>query len=369
MQRPSAIIHIDIALASARSCWPYAVMLTRRALLASATAALAAPLRAQSALSMRVGYVPVIGAAALYVLDRAGWAREAGLDIRLAKFDSGPAAIQAISSGSLDMLAIGIAPVAVARSRGLDVHVVSAAGTGGSAFLAAPALADAFAKSATQSGNAPAAALAAFRQANGRPAKIGTLPPGAVPTVALNYWFFKTHKVARADVEIIAIGIEALQGAILAGAVDGGTVLEPSATIVRGRDPRLKVIATARDMFPDIPGVVVAATGAFETAHADAVETMVALVMRATDLIQRDPKAAAPYVAEVLGGGLVTPDVMAAALASPAVAYVTDPRAIVGPVEKLLEYQVEIGDFAAAPKTQGLFETKYFDGAKTKAGK
>jgi len=310
-------------------------MLTRRALLAAAALA-AAPAGAQGALALRVGYVPVIGAAALYVLDRAGWAREAGLDIRLAKFDSGPAAIQAISSGSLDMLAIGIAPVAVARSRGLDVHVVSAAGTGGSAFLAAPALAEAFGKT----GNDPAAALADFRQAQGRPAKIGTLPPGGVPTVALNYWFFKTHKVARADVEIVAIGIEALQGAILAGAIDGGTVLEPSATIVQRRDPRLKAIATARDMFPDIPGVVIAATGAFEKAHADAVQTIVGLVIRATELIQRDPKAAGAYVAEVVGGGLVPADVMAAALASPAVAYVTDPRAIEAPTRALLEYQV-----------------------------
>jgi NitT/TauT family transport system substrate-binding protein len=340
-------------------------MLTRRALLAAAAALAAAPAGAQGALALRVGYVPVIGAAALYVLDRAGWAREAGLDIRLAKFDSGPAAIQAISSGSLDMLAIGIAPVAVARSRGLDVHVVSAAGTGGSAFLAAPALAEAFGKT----GNDPAAALADFRQAQGRPAKIGTLPPGGVPTVAVNYWFFKTHKVARADVEIVAIGIEALQGAILAGAIDGGTVLEPSATIVQRRDPRLKAIATARDMFPDIPGVVIAATGAFEKAHADAVQTIVGLVIRATELIQRDPKAAGAYVAEVVGGGLVPADVMAAALASPAVAYVTDPRAIEAPTRALLEYQVEIGDFAAAPKAEGLFETKYFDAAKFRAGK
>ena len=340
-------------------------MLTRRALLAAAAALAAAPAGAQGALALRVGYVPVIGAAALYVLDRAGWAREAGLDIRLAKFDSGPFAIQAISSGSLDMLAIGIAPVAVARSRGLDVHVVSAAGTGGSAFLAAPALAEAFGKT----GNDPAAALADFRQAQGRPAKIGTLPPGGVPTVALNYWFFKTHKVARADVEIVAIGIEALQGAILAGAIDGGTVLEPSATIVQRRDPRLKAIATARDMFPDIPGVVIAATGAFEKAHADAVQTIVGLVIRATELIQRDPKAAGAYVAEVVGGGLVPADVMAAALASPAVAYVTDPRAIEAPTRALLEYQVEIDDFAAAPKAEGLFETKYFDAAKFRAGK
>jgi NitT/TauT family transport system substrate-binding protein len=343
-------------------------MLTRRSLLLSAASAaslVARPVGAQGALPLRVGYVPVIGAAALYVLDRAGWAREAGLDIRLAKFDSGPAAIQAISSGSLDMLTIGIAPVAVARSRGLDVHVVSAAGTGGSAFLAAPALADAFGKT----GSDPAAALAAFRQANGHPAKIGTLPPGGVPTVALNYWLFKTHNVARADIEIVAIGIEALQGAILAGAVDGGTLLEPSATIVQKRDPRLKTIATARDMFPDVPGVVFSATGAFEKAHPEAVEIMVGLVIRAAQLIQRDPKAAGGYVAEVLGGGLVPADVMATALASPAVAFLTDPRAIVAPTEKLLAYQVEIGDFAAAPTTDGLFETRYWDAARANAGK
>ncbi|MEA2832651.1 MAG: sulfonate transport system substrate-binding protein [Methylobacteriaceae bacterium] len=118
-----------------------------------------------------------------------------------------------------------------------------------------------------------------------------------------------------------------------------------------------------------MPGVVFSATGAFEAAHADAVETMLGLVIRATELIQRDPKEAAPYVAEVLGGGLVPAEVMAAALASPAVAFLTDPRAIAGPTRALLDYQVEIGDFAAAPKTEGLFETKYFDAAMAKAGK
>jgi len=56
-------------------------------------------------------------------------------------------------------------------------------------------------------------------------------------------------------------------------------------------------------------------------------------------------------------------------LASPAVAYVTDPRAIEAPTRALLEYQVEIDDFPAAPKAEGLFETKYFDAAKFRAGK
>jgi hypothetical protein len=51
------------------------------------------------------------------------------------------------------------------------------------------------------------------------------------------------------------------------------------------------------------------------------------------------------------------------------VAYVTDPRAIEGPTRALLDYQVEIGDFAVAPKTEGLFRTEYWDRASRKAGK
>jgi hypothetical protein len=42
---------------------------------------------AQGLTPVRVGYVPVIGASALFVTDRMGWAREAGLDLKLVRFD------------------------------------------------------------------------------------------------------------------------------------------------------------------------------------------------------------------------------------------------------------------------------------------
>src|SRR3954447_8152773 len=86
--------------------------------------ATATKLKAQpSTATVRIGYVPVIGASALFVLDGAGWAREAGLAIRTTKFDSGPNAIQALASGTLDALAIGVAPVAVARAKGLNTNL------------------------------------------------------------------------------------------------------------------------------------------------------------------------------------------------------------------------------------------------------
>ena len=340
-------------------------MISRRTALKSATVAAFAGFpqfaHAQS-VPVRVGYVPVIGASALFVMDSAGWAKEAGLDLKLTRFDSGPAAIQALGSGTLDALAIGIAPVAVARAKGLDVKVVSAAGTGGSAFIASGALAEKF---AAANGDQQKA-FAAFRTATGRKAKLATLPPGGVPTVALSHWLFKLGKVDANDVEVVQMGIDAVQQAMLAGTADGGTVLEPSATIVVGRKPELKRIATAQQMFPEIPGVVLAATGAFEKAQPAAVQKLVGLMVRATDLIVKSPKDAAPHVNKTRGGGLVEDATMAAALASPAVGFLTDPSAIIGPTQAMLAFQVEIGDFPNAPAIEGLFDPRYW---RTATGK
>jgi NitT/TauT family transport system substrate-binding protein len=156
------------------------------------------------------------------------------------------------------------------------------------------------------------------------------------------------------------MGIEAVQQAMLAGAVDGGTALEPSVTLVIERNPRLKRIVTAREMFPDIPGVVFAVTAAFERANPSGVEALVRLIVRATALLKANPGEAAPQVQAILGGGLVETATIAKAIASPAVSYVADPRTIVQATEAMLAYQVELGDFPAAPPTAGLFDPSYY---------
>lgn len=328
-------------------------MIDRRMLLAMAgSLALTRPGYAQGPTTLRVGYVPVIGASALFVMAGDGSAREAGLDLKLSKFDSGPNAIQAFASGTLDILAIGVAPVAVARARGLDASVVAAAAVGGSAFVAGPALAKAFADKADD----PARAFAAFRAATGRRAKLGTLPPGGVPTVALHHWLWKVGKVDPADVEIVQMGIEVVQQAMLTGAIDGGTLLEPSATLVPERDPRIRRIVNSPQMFPDVPGVVLAASGALIAHQRAAAERFVGLFLRATELVKDQSAKAAPFVTAVLGGGLVSEETIARALASPAVRFVSDPAVIRKATEELLAYQVELGDFAKSPSLDGLFD-------------
>jgi NitT/TauT family transport system substrate-binding protein len=109
-------------------------------------------------------------------------------------------------------------------------------------------------------------------------------------------------------------------------------------------------------MFDAIPGVVIAVSGAFAKANPEAVDKLVGLVIKASDLIAKNPDEAAGYVQPVLGGGLVDKAILARALQSKALTFVTDPRVIEAATQRLLAYQVELGDFDKAPPTDGLFD-------------
>jgi len=337
-------------------------MLTRRSFTFATSGALCGlgPARAQQpALALRIGYVPVIGVSALFVLTESGAAKRDGLAITLTKFDTGASAVQALASRTFDAMVIGLAPIAVARAKGIDTSVVACSSTAGSGFVVTPALGEDLTPQTVE----VAKAFAAFKAKRGRPAKLATLPPGGVPNVLLNHWLFVQHHVARGDVEIVPMGIEAMQGAILANGIDGGTVLEPALTIVLARDPRLKLIINGADMFPNIPGTALAVTGALKTAHPDAVMKLIQLYVEATETIRKEPDVAAGYVQKVLGGGLVDTALIARSLTSKNVGFVTNPREIEAATRAMLAYEVELGDFAQAPSTEGLFDIATYDRA------
>jgi NitT/TauT family transport system substrate-binding protein len=157
------------------------------------------------------------------------------------------------------------------------------------------------------------------------------------------------------------MGIDAVQQAVLSGAIDGGTVLAPGLNQVLARDPRLKVLADEKVMFPFPQGLGVAVSGAFLRAPPDAVVELIRLIRRADDLCAAHPDQAAAFVQKVLGGGLLDTSVVAQALAS--LTYEMDPRKAAVATQSALAYQVEIGDFDKAPPTDGLFDPSFYDRA------
>ncbi|CAM5773456.1 ABC transporter substrate-binding protein [Bosea minatitlanensis] len=338
----------------------------RQFLIAGATLAAATPFagaaRAQSAVTARVGYIPIVGTAPFFVANGEGWLKQGGIETAITVFESGPNMIQALASGTIDIYVAGVAPLAVARSRGVDIRVVASTAVGENVVVTAPALTRFFTE-----GVAPAAAFKAFRAATGKPARLATQPPGSVPDTVLEYWLWEVAKVDKADVAIVPMGIDATQQAILAGAVDGGTVREPALTILQSRNPQIKLVAGGEEVFPGQPGTVVAVSGTFASKNPEAVQTVVSGLVKAAALIKADPDKAAPHVAAALGKGIVDPELIRKALVSPASRFEIDPRKIIEPARAMQAYQVKLGSLDKEAPFDGLFETQYYERA-IKAG-
>ncbi|WP_377843617.1 ABC transporter substrate-binding protein [Bosea sp. UC22_33] len=321
----------------------------------------AGPARAQS-VAARVGYIPIVGTAPFFVANGEGWLKQGGIDVAVTVFESGPNMIQALASGTIDVYVAGVAPLAVARSRGIDIRVVASTAIGENVVVSAPSLTKFF-----TAGTNAAAAFKAFRAANGKAARLATQPAGSVPNTTLQYWLWEVAKVDKADVEIVPMGIDATQQAILAGAVDGGSVREPALTIIQTRNPQIKLIAGGEEVFPGQPGTVVAVSGAFATKNPQAVQNLVAGLVKAAALIKADPTRAAPHVGAALGKGIVDPELIQKALVSPASRFEIDPRKIIEPARAMQAYQVKLGSLEKELPFDGLFETQYYERA-IKAG-
>ena len=51
-----------------------------------------------------------------------GWAKKAGINLKLTRFPNGPAIVQAIASGKMDTMCFGIGPAMVTRGKGIKMR-------------------------------------------------------------------------------------------------------------------------------------------------------------------------------------------------------------------------------------------------------
>src|SRR5215210_4914329 len=179
---------------------------------------LTAPARAQT-VPVRVGVIPIIGAAPIFVANGEGWTKEAGLELKFTTFESGPNMIQALASGTIDVYVGGVMPLAVARSKGINTKVVVATAVEEMVFVAGPKLAPYF-----EPGVSAAEAIKQFRAKENKPGRLAAQPPGSVPNTTLQHWLWEVAKVAKPDAEVVGMGIDATQQAVLAGAVEGASI-------------------------------------------------------------------------------------------------------------------------------------------------
>ncbi|CAO3362420.1 ABC transporter substrate-binding protein [Azospirillum melinis] len=333
-------------------------LLLGAAALGIATVAASLPLPAFAATGLRVGYIPIIPMTQLYVLTGEGWAADAGLALQTTSFQSGPAMIQALASGTLDVAYVGIGPAMIARSKGVKLKVVAANVIDQVALIGRGPLVKAMAGAAS-----PAEGVKAFRAANGRRPKIGSLPAGSVPDTVLRYWMAEIARIPSEDIEIVGMGEQPLQQALLTGAIDGASILEPILTLVQSRLQDAAIIAKAGSMFPKQPGAVLVVTEDAIAKNRDAVAELVKLHIRATAFAKSNPDRTAELVTDIIGKGLVERDVMRAALTSDATTFVDDPRVILDSTKQMQAFQQTLAQITEPVDVDALFDFTFHDAA------
>ncbi|MFW5833546.1 MAG: ABC transporter substrate-binding protein, partial [Pseudomonadota bacterium] len=255
--------------------------------------------RATAQERLEVAYIPILPMAQLFVMQGEGWTEEAGLDLELTRFSSGPAIVQAIASGRFDVMYFGIGPAMVARANGVPIKVVAANVVEQIALVARGRFAEIM-----RDAESPAAGVRAFAEETGREPAIASLPRGSVPDTVLRYWLAEVAGIDPEDVDIKGMGADKVQQAMLARSVDAASILEPIVTIIQSRLDDAHVVAAGGEMLPDQPGAVVAVREDLVAERPEVVAKLVALHQRATELLNTEPRRAARHVHTAIGQGL-----------------------------------------------------------------
>jgi NitT/TauT family transport system substrate-binding protein len=254
---------------------------------------------------VRLGYFPnITQATALVGVARGTYSQELGSGARLSTstFNAGPAAVEAIFSGALDLAYVGPNPAinAYAQSHGSAIRVISGASSGGASLVVRPA-------------------INSVGDLRGR--KVASPQLGGTQDVALRYWLaqqgLKTTASGGGDVSILPQDNAQTLQTFRGGEIDGAWVPEPWATRLVNEGGG-KVLVDERTLWPGgrfVTAQLVVRT-AFLREHPEQVKAVLRAQVKTTDYLKSNPaesqRAANDQIKKVTGRAL-TPALIAAA--------------------------------------------------------
>jgi len=304
-----------------------------------------------------MAYMPIVPCSQLFVIEGMGWAKKAGINLKLTRFPNGPAIVQAIASGKMDVMCFGIGPAMVTRGKGIKLKVIA---SGIIEQIAVVAQGE-FVKFVDKHGAKKA--ITAFAKAKGRKVKIASFPKGSVPDTVTRHWLLNMLKLELNQVELIGMGASRVQQALLSRSVDAAGILEPILTVVSEKLKGAKVIAGSKDMMPGQPGSTIAARENIIAKHRAALVKLIELHIKATKLLKKNPEKAAKHVKNFIAKGLLSEQLVLKALKSPSSNFHADPRSIVKDTQYMAQFQ-KSKKIKTKVSTKGLFDTSIYEEAE-----
>lgn len=321
--------------------------LSRRALLATTAAVLiaggltACGSGSGKVDSVRLGYFPNLTHATAIIGVQNGLFQKALGTTKLTSqtFNAGPAEIEALFSGAIDIGYIGPSPTvnAYVKSKGKALKVISGSASGGVLLVVKPGI---------------------TKPADLKGKKIATPQLGNTQDVALRYWLkqkgFTTTKDGGGDVHVTPQDNPTTVDAFGSGAIDAAWVPEPTAsTLIKAGG---HVLVDERDLWPDKKFVItnVIVRTEFLEQHPDLVKAFLEGQVAATQQISGNPAKAQQDVITALGkltGKKPKADVVASAWKT--IEFTNDPLAAT--LVTGANHAVEIG-LLDKPNLKGLYD-------------
>lgn len=305
-----------------------------------------------------VGYMPIVPDSQVFV-ELAGKTSDNPLaNASMVEFQNGPAIVQALLAGQLDVAYVGIGPAMVARSKNADVRVVAGNIINQINLVALGELAPYFTDGDASS------AFARFTEDHGRKPRISTFPRGSVPDTVFQYWLQNSLDTTSDELEMVYQGAAQVQQALLTGAVDGAAILEPITSNVLAKQSDAEVVASGAEMFPDQPGAVLLVRQKLIDENPDYVKRLVAAHLEATGQLRDTPEAVVDAVQQYVGGGRMPADVVLTALERSGDNFEANPHKLIEGTQRMYEFQRDMGILKKELDVEGLFDTQFYDDVK-----
>ncbi len=207
-----------------------------------------------------------------------GFFSDEGVQIHIVgPFDAGPAEMDALAAGQIDMGYVGMAPAVLAAARKIPLSIVSGVNLEGSGLVT----------------NMNTSSVAELKSK-----KIATPLPGSIQYVMFGM-LLADNDLSYSDIELFPGTVKPpdMPQSLQTGRIDGYFIWEPfvAKSVVGGYG---KVLKESKDIWPGHPCCVIAAGGDFTASHDGTVTAVIRAHRKAVSFIEANPDEAKAIAAK-----------------------------------------------------------------------
>lgn len=239
----------------------------------------ASGLYAESPAPLRFAFQDRIGSVIPIVADTMGYFKEAGVDVEVLRFTSGPACAEALYTGAADMAGMGDTAAIIAVSRSSKFSIVASHATGEHRHRIMMRKDTPFTSLKDLKGKK----IAVKKGTSTYGGLLGALSAAGMST---------------ADVQIVDLTPPAMTEALLAGSVDAFAASEPTPSAAEQKGARQ--LATLGGQGNEYP-ILMVANNAYATKHRDAVVRLMQALKKAEEYAAAHPAETAAIMAAQTG--------------------------------------------------------------------